>query len=140
MKIVKGQYGRQGECKTIPYSVHMRQIVIVFRPARVSQLISQNFLCCSGCSHAFHPDNYQGNKRKISLCCTVRFALLKTMLKKSTVKKIHFLHLQSTSQVRTESGYDHGCDDARISDPSDQYINQPEKGPAYHTPEFMDGY
>lgn len=38
------------------------------------------------------------------------------------------------------SGYDHGCDDARISDPSDQYINQPEKGPAYHTPEFMDGY
>ena len=23
-----------------------------------------------------------------------------------------------------ESGYDHGCDDARISDPSDRYINQ----------------
>jgi hypothetical protein len=39
-----------------------------------------------------------------------------------------------------ESGYDHGCDDAGISDPSEQYINQPEKGPTYHTSEFMDGY
>jgi hypothetical protein len=28
-----------------------------------------------------------------------------------------------------ESGYDHGCDDARISDPSDRYINQPEREP-----------
>ncbi len=39
-----------------------------------------------------------------------------------------------------DSGYDHGCDDAKISDPSDRYINQPEKGPSYHTSEFMDGY
>ncbi len=39
-----------------------------------------------------------------------------------------------------DSGYDHGCDDASISDPSDRYINQPEKGPAYHTSEFMNGY
>ncbi len=38
------------------------------------------------------------------------------------------------------SGYDHGYDDAGISDPSEQYINQPEKGPDYHTSEFMDGY
>jgi hypothetical protein len=38
------------------------------------------------------------------------------------------------------SGYDHGCDDADISDPSDRYINQPEKGPSFHTDEFMDGY
>lgn len=37
-------------------------------------------------------------------------------------------------------GYDHGCDDARISDSSERYINQPEKGPSYHTSEFMDGY
>ncbi|MDN5868996.1 MAG: FxLYD domain-containing protein [Candidatus Nitrosocosmicus sp.] len=51
--------------------------------------------------------------------------------------------LPSASVVATspyESGYDHGCDDAKISDPSDRYINQPEKGPAYHTSEFMDGY
>ena len=38
------------------------------------------------------------------------------------------------------SGYDHGCDDAKISDPSDRYINQPEKGPSFHTDEFMNGY
>ncbi len=39
-----------------------------------------------------------------------------------------------------DSGYDHGCDDARISDSSDRYINQAEKGPSYHTSEFMNGY
>ncbi len=39
-----------------------------------------------------------------------------------------------------DSGYDHGCDDAGISDPSDRYINQDEKGPSYHTSDFMNGY
>jgi hypothetical protein len=39
-----------------------------------------------------------------------------------------------------DSGYDHGCDDAKISDLSDRYINQPEKGPSFHTDEFMNGY
>jgi hypothetical protein len=39
-----------------------------------------------------------------------------------------------------ESGYDHGCDDAGISDRSDRYINQPEKGPSFHTEAFMRGY
>lgn len=39
-----------------------------------------------------------------------------------------------------DSGRDHGCDDAGISDPSDRYINQPGKGPSTHTNEFMDGY
>jgi hypothetical protein len=33
-----------------------------------------------------------------------------------------------------------GCDDADISDPDDRYINQPEKGPSFHTNEFMRGY
>jgi hypothetical protein len=32
-----------------------------------------------------------------------------------------------------------GCDDAGRSE-SDKYINQPEKGPSFHTNEFMDGY
>jgi hypothetical protein len=45
----------------------------------------------------------------------------------------------ASSKSPYDSGYDHGCDDAGISDPSEQYINQPEKGPAYHTSEFMDG-
>jgi hypothetical protein len=38
------------------------------------------------------------------------------------------------------SGYDHGCDDAQISDPLDRYINEPGKGLSFHTNEFMSGY
>ena len=39
-----------------------------------------------------------------------------------------------------DSGYEHGCDDAKISDSSDRYINQPDKGPGFHTDAFMQGY
>jgi hypothetical protein len=39
-----------------------------------------------------------------------------------------------------DSGYYHGCSDAKISDSSDRYINQPKQGPSFHTSEFMDGY
>ena len=39
-----------------------------------------------------------------------------------------------------DSGYDHGCDDAGISDPSDRYINEPGKGASFHTDELMQGY
>ena len=39
-----------------------------------------------------------------------------------------------------KSGYTHGCSDAKISDSSKRYINQPGKGPTYHTSEFMRGY
>jgi hypothetical protein len=46
----------------------------------------------------------------------------------------------ASSKSPYESGYDHGCDDADISDPDDRYINQPEKGPSFHTNEFMRGY
>jgi hypothetical protein len=45
-----------------------------------------------------------------------------------------------SSKPPYESGYDHGCDDAKISDPGDRYINQPERGPSFHTDEFMEGY
>jgi hypothetical protein len=46
----------------------------------------------------------------------------------------------ASSKSPYESGRDHGCDDADISDVSDRYINQPEKGPNFHTNEFMRGY
>jgi hypothetical protein len=46
----------------------------------------------------------------------------------------------ASSKSPYDSGYDHGCDDAKISDPNDRYINQPEKGPSFHTNEFMKGY
>jgi hypothetical protein len=38
------------------------------------------------------------------------------------------------------SGYNHGCDDAKISNPNDRYINQPGTGPTSHSEEFMDGF
>jgi hypothetical protein len=38
-----------------------------------------------------------------------------------------------------ESGYDHGRDDAD-EDVDDRYINQPERGPSFHTDAFMRGY
>jgi hypothetical protein len=38
------------------------------------------------------------------------------------------------------SGYSHGCEDAIISNVSERYINQPGKGPSFHTEEFMSGY
>jgi hypothetical protein len=44
------------------------------------------------------------------------------------------------AQSPYSSGYDHGCDDAKIANPDDRYINQPGKGPTYHTGSFMNGY
>jgi len=38
-----------------------------------------------------------------------------------------------------DTGREHGCDDAGRSE-SDKYINQHEKGPSFHTNEFMNGY
>jgi hypothetical protein len=46
----------------------------------------------------------------------------------------------NTTKSSFESGYDHGCSDVKISEFSDRYINQPGKGPSYHTEEFMRGY
>jgi len=38
-----------------------------------------------------------------------------------------------------DAGYSHGCSDAKLSF-SARYINQPDKGPSFHTQEFMSGY
>lgn len=46
----------------------------------------------------------------------------------------------ASSKSPYESGYDHGYNDAQLFYPSEQYINQPGKGPEFHTSEFMDGY
>lgn len=63
--------------------------------------------------------------------------LLLTILLLSTALANSAVH---ASKDPFDSGYDHGYDDAQISDPSDRYINQPEKGPSFHTSEFMRGY
>ena len=47
---------------------------------------------------------------------------------------------QIYAQSPYDSGYDHGCDDADILNPARQYINQPGKGPSFHSDEFMEGY
>jgi hypothetical protein len=39
-----------------------------------------------------------------------------------------------------DSGYNHGCDDAKVANPSQRYINQPEKSPNFHSDPFMQGY
>ncbi|MGN6629996.1 MAG: PKD domain-containing protein, partial [Candidatus Nitrosocosmicus sp.] len=39
-----------------------------------------------------------------------------------------------------DSGYNHGCSDAKISKPENRYINQPGRGPSFHTPAFNQGY
>jgi hypothetical protein len=44
------------------------------------------------------------------------------------------------AQSPYDSGFDHGCSDAKISNPDNRYINQPGKDPAYHTGSFMNGY
>jgi hypothetical protein len=46
----------------------------------------------------------------------------------------------ASSKSPYESGYDHGYDDAQLFYPSEQYINQPGKGPEFHTSKFMNGY
>ena len=38
-----------------------------------------------------------------------------------------------------QAGYDHGCSDAKLMF-SAKYINQPGKGPQFHTQEFMSRY
>lgn len=53
---------------------------------------------------------------------------------------IGLLQVYASENSAYQSGYDHGCDDAGISDPDDRYINEPEKGPALRTQEFMSGY
>jgi hypothetical protein len=39
-----------------------------------------------------------------------------------------------------DSGYNHGCDDAKVGDLSERYINQLGKGANFHSDTFMQGY
>lgn len=46
----------------------------------------------------------------------------------------------ASSKSPYESGFDHGYNDAQLYYPSEHYINQPGKGPEFHTSDFMNGY
>ena len=48
--------------------------------------------------------------------------------------------LQQAAATPYSSGYSRGCNDAKMYNPSDRYINQPGKGPSSHTSSFMQGY
>lgn len=54
--------------------------------------------------------------------------------------QMHKVNALSPNRSPFESGYDHGCNDSRIPNFSDRYINQPGKGPSFHSDEFMQGY
>jgi hypothetical protein len=47
---------------------------------------------------------------------------------------------QETYAAAHTSGYNHGCSDAQISDSSERYINQPDKGSSSHSDAFMQAY
>lgn len=49
-------------------------------------------------------------------------------------------YADALSKSLFKSVYDHGCNDAEISIPDGRYTNLPEKGPSFHTEEFMRGY
>jgi hypothetical protein len=72
--------------------------------------------------------------RNILIICVIA-ALVPTAMSSVSVSTAY-----ASEKSPNESGHDHGCDDADISDPDDRYINQPEKGPSHHTSEFMEGY
>jgi hypothetical protein len=73
------------------------------------------------------------NKRSCSIIGTIIFLLLIASLSGSGSGAAF------GSSDAYDSGYDQGCDDAGLS-PSDRYINEPGKGPEFHTGTFMDGY
>jgi hypothetical protein len=68
-------------------------------------------------------------------CILLASAFISTVLATMTLTSMGY-----ASSEAYDSGYNHGCDDAGISDPADRYINQPGKGPSFHTQRFMDGY
>jgi hypothetical protein len=77
---------------------------------------------------------YNLNNKKSQYVVVGSFFLL------SVILAVQFSSSAYASIDAYDSGYSHGCDDAGISDPDDRYINQPEKGPSFHTGTFMLGY
>jgi hypothetical protein len=49
------------------------------------------------------------------------------------------IHNAMAKQTPYQAGHDHGCSDAKLIF-SARYINQPGRGPQFHTQEFMSGY
>src|SRR5919107_2125828 len=70
-----------------------------------------------------------------------RFSLLLFMtMALSLGVQVYAVDTLTITKSPFESGYSHGCNDAGLTDLSDRYINQPGKGPSFHTEKFMRGY
>jgi hypothetical protein len=78
--------------------------------------------------------------RRKSLVFTYSSSVLVFLLLSASLSALQLQSGEASSTSPYNSGYDHGCDDAEISNPDDRYINQPGKGPSFHTDEFMSGY
>ena len=56
------------------------------------------------------------------------------------VGQLTLIEIQAGGKSPYDSGHDYGCDDARITDPSNRYIHEPQKNPSFHTDQFIQGY
>jgi hypothetical protein len=81
---------------------------------------------------------------KIALSITIDFrygttvAVFFVLCAVAVLPAMSFIPVQAVKPY--DSGFMHGCSDAKISDPTDRYINQPKQGPSFHTSKFMEGY
>jgi hypothetical protein len=64
----------------------------------------------------------------------------KTFLVFFSIHLLISLDGQAHAQNQYGSGYDHGCEDAKITDSPQQYIKQPERDPSLYSREFIEGY
>jgi hypothetical protein len=71
--------------------------------------------------------------RKYNIIISISLGILTLFIISPLVQQIY-------AAAAHTSGYNHGGSDAQMSNPSDRYINQPEKGPSFHTNEFMNAY
>jgi hypothetical protein len=54
--------------------------------------------------------------------------------------QLSLIEVQAGGKSSYDSGHDYGCDDARITDPSNRYIHEPQRNPSFHTDQFLQGY
>ena len=74
---------------------------------------------------------------KIKLLALIAVALATIIIVSAVV---YFIVPNAMAKVTSfQAGYDHGCSDVKLTF-SARYINQPGKGPSFHTQEFMNGY
>ncbi|MDQ4074063.1 MAG: HNH endonuclease [Thermoproteota archaeon] len=64
----------------------------------------------------------------------------KTFLVFLSIHLLISLDWQAHAQNQYEFGHDHGCEDARITESSQQYIKQQEGDPSLYLREFIEGY